>query len=164
MTNYVGPIELEDPYDVDELVVMDEAFEHEYEPCENSKYYLGSYKYYKETNEILLMKQISFHVFYASHYNSLRNYIYWYSGDHIPDTRVQIIQVFQDDTNNFSILKTHWIRIIQRTWKRVFRERRLYIRKRKQLSIILSNQMKPISSANYPELRGMLSFLSQKSN
>jgi hypothetical protein len=158
-----GPIESDDPSDEDELFTIDEEFNHEYEPCENGKYYLGSYKYFPELEEILLMSQISMHVFYASHYNSLRNFIYWYSGTHIPDTRVQIMQVSIKNQFATAVLKTHWIRIIQRTWKRVFRERRRYIQNRKKLSIILSNQRQAISSTYYPELRGMLSFLQKSS-
>ena len=163
MNNIQGPIESTDPSDEEELFVIDEAYNYEYEPCENGKYYLGSYKYFPEIENILLMSQISMRVFYASHYNSLRNFIYWYSGTHIPDTRVQIIQVFVKNQFAIAVLKTHWIRIIQRTWKRIFRERRKYIRNRRQLSVILSNQRQAISSINYPELRGMLSFLQKSS-
>jgi hypothetical protein len=138
------PIESFDASNEEELAVIDESYEHEYKPCENGKYYLGSYKYFPEVEEILLMKQISFHVFYGSHYNSLRNFIYWYSGTQIPDTRVQIMQVIekQDEYGilTTAILKTHWIKLIQRTWKRILRERR-------------TNKTK------YPEMRGMLAFL-----
>jgi len=127
-----------------ELAAIDKAHDKEYKPCENAKYYLGSYKYFPEINEILLMSQISFHVFYASDYNSLCNFIYWYSGTQIPDTRVQIMQVIEKQDKygmlTTAVLKTHWIRIIQRTWKRIFREHR-------------------INKTNKPELRGMLEFL-----
>jgi len=149
----------EEPSNEEELYILDSEYDYEYEPCQHGKYYLGSYKYFPEFNEILLMNQISLRVFYASHYNSLCKFIYWYSGTSIPDTRAQIMQVFVKDNIINAVLKTHWIRIIQRTWKRIFRERRKYIRKRRDLSAILMNQTRPISMASYPEYRGMLSFL-----
>ena len=126
----------------EELVKIDKVCDREYKPCENGKYYLGAYKYFPEFNEILLMNQISLNVFYASNYNSLCNFIHWYSGTQIPDTRVQIIKVVEKNDKygiiTMAILKTHWIRIIQRTWKRIFRER---------------------TNTQNQELRGMLAFL-----
>jgi len=106
----------------EELFLIDQEYQHEYQPCENGKYYLASYKYFPEMGEILLMNQISLRIFYASHDNNLRNYIYWYSGTFIPDTRVQIIQVVKKEHVTTAVLKTHWIRLIQRTWKRVYRK------------------------------------------
>ena len=136
--------QFQNPSKEEELATIDKSNDREYKPCENGKYYIGAYKYFPEINEMLLINQISFNVFYASHYNSLRNFIYWYSGTEIPDTRVQIMQVIekQDEYGilTTAILKTHWIKLIQRTWKRILRERR-------------TNKTK------YPEMRGMLAFL-----
>ena len=104
----------------EELFAIDKNTE--YDPCENDKYYLGSYKYFQGIDQLLLMNQISLRIFYASDYDSLRNYICWYSGTFIPDTRPQIIKVVKKKDVTNAILKTHWIRLIQRTWKRVYRE------------------------------------------
>jgi len=148
-----------DAYDAEEeLFMLDEEYSDEYEPCVNSNYYLGSYKYFPECGELLLISQISMRIFYASQYYSLRNYIFWYSGVSIDDTNAQIMQVFMKDDSATAVLKTHWIRLIQRTWRRVFEERQQYILRRKQMSQIQMQQFKP-TNQKYPELRGMLSYL-----
>jgi hypothetical protein len=63
-----------------------------------------------------------------------------------------------------SILKTHWLKVIQRTWKQIYKCR-------KQILLIRShpNSLKyreicgrwPTNCSNYPTLRGMLSNLSR---
>jgi hypothetical protein len=142
----------------EELFIMDEEYADEYEPCIHSNYYLGSYKYFPEIEEHLLMSQISKRIFYASNYYSLCKFIYWYSGAFIEDTNVQIIQVFLKNEFATAVLKTHWIRLIQRTWRRIYKERQQYILKRKQLRQIQMQQIKPMCE-NYPGLRGMLAHL-----
>ena len=39
------------------------------------------------------------------------------------------------------IIKTYWLRIIQRTWKRIYRERKEMIEKRKNINSILYSQV-----------------------
>jgi hypothetical protein len=61
-----------------------------------------------------------------------------------------------------AILKTFWIRIIQKKWKKVFQERKNIIRQRGYSSNLLFRELKskwPISCINLPGLRGILSDL-----
>ena len=125
----------------DELYFIDEEYMYEYEPCENLKYYLGSYKYFEDIGEYILISQISKHVFYESNYNSMRNFIYWYSGTYIPDPSIQIMQVFIKNDYITAVLKTHWIRLIQRIWKRKYRERQEYIMKYKKLNCLRNREL-----------------------
>ena len=55
------------------------------------------------------------------------------------------------------ILKTFWIRLIQRTWKRVFQERHQIIRMRSNPRYILNRQLGK-RSRGITSLRGMLNF------
>ena len=58
-----------------------------------------------------------------------------------------------------AILKTFWLRIVQRTWKRIFRERCNIINSRKTIYALYFRQMHgswPANCARLPELKGML--------
>lgn len=59
-----------------------------------------------------------------------------------------------------AILKTFWLRIIQKKWKKVFQERKNIIRQRCHLSNLSIREMRgrwPDSCFNLPGLRGILS-------
>jgi len=61
-----------------------------------------------------------------------------------------------------AILKTFWLRIIQKKWKKVFQERKNIIRQRCHLSNLSIREMRgrwPDSCFNLPGLRGLLSDL-----
>jgi hypothetical protein len=61
-----------------------------------------------------------------------------------------------------AILKTCWIRLIQRTWKNVMRKRAVVIQKRTHPNALYSRQITgnwPSDCAFYPGLRGMLSLI-----
>jgi hypothetical protein len=159
MTSSEYDLQFQVSYGEDELYLIDEEYMDEYEPCQNGKYYLGSYKYFEDIGEYLLMSQISKHVFYASNCLSMPKFIFWYSGAYIPDPTLQIMQVFMKDECATAVLKTYWIRIIQRTWKRVYKERQDYIMKCKQLNYLRNRELNftTLNGGNsYPALKGML--------
>jgi hypothetical protein len=61
-----------------------------------------------------------------------------------------------------SIIKTHWLKLIQRTWKRIYRLRKLIIGMRSCPKVL--NHMEiygrwPNNCINYPTLKGMLANL-----
>jgi len=69
--------------------------------------------------------------------------------------------IYLQNNEYIAILKTFWIRLIQRTWKRVFVERKNVILKRKLLSSLKYRQLHGTwpKSCNYlPSLYGMLKF------
>ena len=64
-----------------------------------------------------------------------------------------------------AILKTFWLRIIQKKWKKVFQERKNIIRQRCNLSNLSIREIRgiwPKACFNLPGLRGMLSDLKSK--
>lgn len=65
-----------------------------------------------------------------------------------------------------SILKTHWLKLVQRTWKKIYRTRKVIIRVRSHPTILKYREIHGKWSNNcsiYPGLRGMLSNLSRTS-
>jgi hypothetical protein len=61
-----------------------------------------------------------------------------------------------------SILKTFWIKLIQRKWKNILKQRENIIKKRYNINSIIYRELHgkwPIDCLNYPRLKGMLSNL-----
>lgn len=64
-----------------------------------------------------------------------------------------------------AILKTFWLRLVQRRWKTVFALRKQVISKRKNPTAIFYRERTgkwPVDCAQFPSLRGMLSELTKK--
>lgn len=65
-----------------------------------------------------------------------------------------------------SILKTHWLKLIQRTWKKIYKLRKLTIAMRSNPNALKHREIYgkwPNICINYPNLRGMLSNLDRSS-
>lgn len=62
-----------------------------------------------------------------------------------------------------SIIKTHWLKLIQRTWKKIYKNKQLCMLRRSHPYALKYHETYgkwPINCANYLTLRGMLSYLS----
>lgn len=65
------------------------------------------------------------------------------------------------------IIKTFWIRIIQRTWKNILNKRKQVMNIRKNLYSLRYREINgkwPNNCIEYPQLKGMLSYLSRTSS
>ena len=80
-----------------------------------------------------------------------------------PYIRPEIAEcVYLENDECVAILKTHWIRLIQRTWKNILNERKTIIQKRARVNALHHRKITgrwPSDCFNYPELQGMLSRL-----
>ena len=56
------------------------------------------------------------------------------------------------------IIKTFWIRLIQRAWKRVFRERQYGVRRRGNPRSLMNRQLTGTWATRMPSIKGMLLF------
>lgn len=66
-----------------------------------------------------------------------------------------------------SIIKTFWLKIIQKTWKKIYKERKLCILRRSNPNAQKYKEIHghwPSQCTNYPQLKGMLSRLSRRSS
>ena len=64
--------------------------------------------------------------------------------------------IYLKDNECVAILKTFWIRIIQRTWRRVLNERKQILKKITALKFIINREIFYKSSICWPTLKGML--------
>ena len=131
----------------------------------NQKYYIGCYQYMQYNNStLLLVNKIHRNTFMKFDSISLSKYFFWYSGVSLPKRPpIDILQAYITDDDMYTVVvKTFWIRIIQRTWKKVYKKRQEYEEWRKKLATIESYQRGKIHQPQniyYPSINGMLSFL-----
>jgi len=124
-------------------------------------YYIGCYKIITYEQSILLLaNKIHTQTFMKYNGYQLSKYFFWYSGLPFPKLpSIDILKLYIDEYDTYTVvIKTFWIKIIQRTWKRVFTERKKYINYRKQLSTIRRYEIGTSMSISIPGVKGMLNF------
>jgi hypothetical protein len=68
--------------------------------------------------------------------------------------------IYLQNGESVCIIKTFWIKIIQRTWKRIFKERNNIIKERKSIHALFYREINgkwPSYCYYYPSIKGMLS-------
>jgi hypothetical protein len=82
----------------------------------------------------------------------------------LSNCKIEIAQCFYLPSEHcVSILKTYWLKLIQRTWKKIYKNRKLIISRRCQPNSLKHKELYgkwPINCIHYPTLKGMLSYLS----
>lgn len=147
--------------------IIDQIYQENYDLLHgekiDGKYYIGLPAYNTITKQIVLLNVVSPISFFSYNLKQIINYLTAYSIVMINSPKkIHIMKLYinpVDKTYN-AILKTHWLRIIQKKWKKIMNERYEIINKRKRLFSILyfENHGRYPNGLNYfPRLRGMLS-------
>lgn len=168
--------ELEDYFDIYDAQVYDtDVFEEiadyedclPYTECVDNEYCIGTYS--NIDNELILTMRIHLKTFYKYSQEVLVPYMYYSTEIPMHEQRISVrthvlqVVILEDDT--FTVLvKTFWIRIIQRTWKRIFKQRSLYVLCLKKMASTYSPLRDRLKQnlGQYPGLRGMLSPYNRK--
>jgi len=142
---------------------IDEIYEIEYdfmnEEREDGKYYIGLSLLENRYHDFLLMSAIRPITFYKySHYYIL-NYLFEFSLILIGNPVINILKLVKIGERNCVIIKTFWLKIVQRKWKKVFAEKKKIIQQIKNPLWIQHFQIHGwFTNGNYmPGLRGMMS-------
>jgi hypothetical protein len=146
MENVIGGSENYDEY---EDIYNDEVnYNNEDEDKINFTYYIGICKYIPREKRILFLISVSSRTFLKYSFERIRQYMIMNSCYAISQPKIHILKlhILEDDTYSV-IIKTHWLRLIQRHWKRVFIERREIWRKR----MLLASIMRKERTGRYPE-------------
>lgn len=147
----------------DTIDIFDEIDEYEInfqiEDKTHLKYYIGTYE--KDGNGNLIMTMtISVQTFIYFEYKLviayLRNY---FITDSLP-VNIDIMQLhISNDFTYTVVLKTFWLRILQRTWRKIFNRRSKIIQIRKNVSFqeyFRINGKYPISASQLPHYIGSI--------
>jgi hypothetical protein len=131
----------------------------------HGNYYIGGVQYDKHTDkQLLLMSAISPRAFFSYNYHMVSIYLHEMCISDIhyfPNIQVLQLDISADGCYRV-IMKTYWLRLIQRTWKRVYAEKMAMIRRRGSIMSLRYNETHghyPDGLRRLPELYGMLSFI-----
>ena len=163
-TDYESESESEYESDEDELYQDIEDAETEFENTErhDGHYYLGTP--WTGSHFMLMNGTVSVATFLDYEYSRILGYLHAYSVLYVsPQSQIEIMKLIVDaDQAYTTVLKTHWLRLVQRRWKHVYRERQRIIARR----MSIQNQEHFMIHGCYlagtrglPSLRGMLSGL-----
>jgi hypothetical protein len=127
---------------------------------EDKKYYIGLCGL-TDTHSMLLMNTVSSNVYLKYNHDKILKYLIEYSLCYLYNPKIHILQLHIDPADNTYtvIIKTHWIRLIQRTWRNVLKERKRVMQIRMKVSSIMNFQIcgkHPYGANHFPRFCGML--------
>lgn len=154
-----------DGYDnIDCIYMYDTQFS--YKKKIQNGYYIGVYtvdEYDDDGNiELLMDSSVDIKTFYNFKYNDILEYFNEnrLSEFHNNFTTIEIMKLDISDNDVYNVIsKTHWLRLVQRVWKRVFAERCRILNNRKSLRSLSSREINTKRNSVLPGLNGMLSKL-----
>jgi hypothetical protein len=143
---------VEDIFD-DEEIFLDSEYE-------DGEYFIGLPCLMRsQTREWVLQVAITPKSLFRYDYKSVMRYLTEYSVTRIYNPVTHIMKLDISNTGSYNVvLKTFWLKIIQRSWKRVYRNRQLFVLDCKNPNSLLYRQVngKWRNDKRYPGLRGML--------
>lgn len=147
--------------DADEDSVSDAIFEMDENfmdaDKQNSSYYIGLPGFLASQNQLLLMNSISPGAFFKHDHDAVLKYLVEYSTSRIHNPTLHILQVHVDDHQAYNVtIKTFWLKLVQRSWKRVFKERQQMIEQNKNPRIVQNRSLGNASRPKLPSIRGLL--------
>ena len=157
----------DDEYSIDstdeficEQIFRDES-SHIYEDKTDKKYYIGTSFIIEENIDMMLISNsISSSSFYKYKHIDVLHYLLSYSIVRSNRVSIDIMQLnISIDGIYKVVLKTFWLRIVQRTWKRIFKERQEMLRKRMSILSLRHREVTgkyPIGIRVLPDIIGMI--------
>jgi len=151
-------------YDSETEEMIERIYFHEQEFLDSEKedkhYYIGISKISYDKQYILYANAITPTTFFQFTSNHVQSYLHDYS-IFVTNPNIDIMKLFILDDHTYTVvIKTHWLRIIQRHWKKVFFQRKYCLNKRKQIKTFMyfeRNGRYPYDCYSMPGLQGMLS-------
>lgn len=146
--------------DSDNESVYNEIFEQEEDFMDIEKiegnYYLGNIS--QEKDQLILANSVSVSTFYDYSVEHIQGYLYYYGIMQRVNWTVDIIQLaILPDTTYTCIVKTHWLRLVQRHWRKIYAKKIQMIKQRiKSFSLFEITGKYPIGCRVLPNLRGMM--------
>ena len=151
-----------------ESIIMDEDDEIYEEDCDfldadkgDRMYYIGLSGYVKRQNQTVLLSSISPKTFMKHDGDDVLQYLVDYSTvdirNHSTVPSIQILQLHIDGKQTYNVVnKTFWLKMVQRSWKRVYAQRQSVIGTRKNPLSLLRRQSTGKWDNRLPSIRGMV--------
>ena len=156
-------------YDSETEEMIERIYFHEQDFLDSEKedklYYIGNNKISNDKQYILYANAVTPTTFFRFNINHIQSYLLDYS-IFVTKPNIDIMQLFiLDDYTYTVVIKTHWLRIIQRHWKTIYSQRKYCLNKRKQIRTLMyfeRNGRYPYDCDFMPGLYGMLSAYTPK--
>lgn len=144
--------------------IIDEIYNREHILLDSEKqdgqYYIGLAKHMKSRN-IMLLNTISARSFYKYSYIHVLKFLYYYSLVRLYQPNVEIMKLYILNDGTYSVvLKTHWIRLIQRHWRKALQMRKQIMKKQMLISSLYHREIYgrfPNGINTLPMLTGLMS-------
>ena len=165
----------------DDLEDYEEIYNDEQDYVESEKadgsYCIGSCLFDRNQDAYLLSIAVKPETFMNYSFHNILRYLQLYSCNQFPSNKIDIMKMAvihkSENINNSlfnytvysCIIKTHWLRLVQRHWRKVFAERRQVMQTRLSLNAILGFQLTgqyPEGARYMPTLEGMMSAYSNR--
>ena len=144
----------------DALEIYQEDSNHLYMDKIDKNYYIGFCKPMHKPNLILMANSISSNIFFRHSFERIYNYLQHYSTLMLYSPKMEIMQLHITHDEVYSIvIKTHWLRLIQRHWKRTFNARNVILRQRMTRQSLHTFEMTgrfPYGLRTLPGLHGLM--------
>ena len=103
----------------------------------DKKYYIGMGTKIDNYDKLIMANSISIKTFFKYSYNILLQYLWYHSIIRVKQPKIEILKlIIQPDGAYSVVIKTFWLRVFQRRWKRIFREHQELIMKRKSIQYL----------------------------
>jgi hypothetical protein len=148
----------DDEFIIDQIYYEDVA--HLDSEKEDNKLYIGLYKYMPRPKFFLMLNSISSRTFFRYNYYHVLKYLYYHGSVRLHQPKIEIMKlvILPDDTYSV-VLKTHWIRLIQRHWRSVLKKRKDIIKGRMNIKSLMWREINgkfPHGLNVFPRLIGMM--------
>lgn len=146
------------------------VYDDEYDNIDSEKidksYYLGLPGYSRKMNYFILLNTVLPRTFYKYELNDILMYLSDYSCSFVNNPKMHIMQLNINQDGVYTVvLKTYWLRIIQRKWKNIMKRRKEILKEMRSLKNLKYREIDgslPNLKGSYPILSGMLSDLNLK--
>ena len=160
-SDYESELDSDNEYDD----INREDYAHLYAEKSHGKYYIGACDKVYSENFILMASTVSPTVYFKYPHRTIIHYLYYYSGNYcgLSPKKISLdimkLDILEDGTYNV-IIKTYWLRLVQRHWKNKYKQRLSIIKQRITPTNQLYNSIHgkyPLHISKLPSLNGMLS-------
>lgn len=156
-------MESDTEYDSETEEMVDRIYFHEEDFLDSEKedkhYYIGNSRVSSDKLYILYANAVTPTTFFRFDINHVKWYLHDYS-IFVTNSNIDIMKLFILDDHTYTvIIKTYWLKIIQRHWKKVYSQRKYCISRRRQIKTMMyveRNGMYPYDCHSMPGLQGML--------
>ena len=152
----------DDEDDVPEYVteIYQEDSYHLYREKQDKHYYIGFCKPMHKPRLILMANSVSPNTFFQHSYERIYQYLQNYSTLLLRSPKIEIMQlhITRDDVYSI-VIKTHWLRLVQRHWKGIFKKRAAIMQNRMTFHSLYTFEITgnyPYGLRKLPSLYGMM--------